>query len=48
MPGGRGIQYIGLKHGIEANAAQYDAMIGQHTGVVLQVLPHLGLQVILQ
>ncbi len=38
VPGGGGVQHIGLQHGVEAYAAQGYVVIGQHTAVVLEVL----------
>ena len=43
-----GIQHIGLEHGVVANTAQVDAVVGQHTGVILQILPDLGALRVLQ
>ena len=48
MPAGRAIQHIGFQHGVVANAPQRDAVIGQHMGVVLEVLAELGSLGILQ
>ena len=42
MAGGGGVQHIGLQHGVVADARQGDPVVGQHIGVVLEVLAQLG------
>jgi hypothetical protein len=38
VPRGRAVQHIGLEHRVVADAAQLDAVVAQHVGVVFQVV----------
>ena len=42
VPGARGVEHVGLEHGVEGDTAQRDAVTGQHAGIVFQVLTDLG------
>ena len=48
VAGGRAVQHIGLQHGVIGDTPQGDMVIGQHAGVVLEVLSHLALAGVLQ
>ena len=43
-----GFQHVGLQQGVVGDAAQGDAVVGEHVGVVLEVLAELGVLVRLQ
>ena len=36
------VNHVRLQHGVLVNAAQRNAVVGQHVGVILQVLAHFG------
>ena len=38
----RGIEYVGLQHRVVVNAAQGNTVIGQHVGIIFEMLAHLG------
>jgi len=38
----RRVQNVGLQHGVKLDATQCDAVVGEHTGIVFEVLPQLG------
>ena len=45
---GNAVQRVGLEHGVVGNPAQFNAVVGQNSAVVLQVLSHLQQRVIFQ
>ena len=39
---GGGVEHVGLEHGVEAEAGEPHAVIGEHVQIVFEVLPDLG------